>query len=274
MQDLTSPTWSSLCDTLESRNEEGTLTANILFSEQLPGIDDMGEFSRVLCLVKGKMRGGDGLAYINLEEVRLNEGNNYTATAPLGKIATSENGWREVGLDTSRVRYTIGEEAITIRRADSLTAPGDYVSLFAILGDNWIELFLSHIQITTELRVTHSGVPDARHGETITVNLTPNAHNSLYSPQYLYVFGSRAWVLEGVNNSLITATPLQGTGQPNTWNSTMITLNKAAALTVTERITTQFRILAGDHWVDVVVNINPQITGRFVDGSEPIYICI
>ena len=85
-----------------------------------------------------------------------------------------------------------------------------------------------------------------------------------YSPQYLYVFGSRDWEITGVEPEKVSVSPLSGEGYDNTWNSTAITLSKPSALVVSEFITTTFRILTQTQWVDVVVNLLPPTRLQFV----------
>ena len=239
--------------------------ANILFPEEgkIPGIEEMDGFKRVLCFMQGKMHGGTddgGIADINRTEVLLTEENNYSEVCPAGKIGGD---YEVIGLDTERVRVDLSEAGITISRSPNLTAPGTYNTVFAFVGEDWAEVFVVQIIVTVPLRVRANNV-DHTNGQTITINMTaPN-----YSPQYLYIFGSRSWMITGVEAAKISVSPLSGEGYDNTWNSTALTLSKPAALSVPELITTTFRILTQTQWVDVIVNLHPPVTLHFVDPRE------
>ena len=126
---LNNITWQSMDDILETRNENGHLKANILFSEEgtLPGVEEMDGFKRVLCFVKGKVRGSN----IHRTEVLLTEENNYSEVHPIGQIGGE---YEVVGLDTERVRYSLGENGITISKSSNLTTPGTYTTVFAFVG--------------------------------------------------------------------------------------------------------------------------------------------
>jgi len=255
MPDLTSTTWSSLCDTLESRNEEGTLTANIAILNREPTSDDMGDFDRMLVFVTGKVRGG--MSNINRTKVLLTEENNYTEIHPGGRI---EHPFEETDINSQWVRYQLIPEGIRISKADALTAPGTYTTIFALIGEDWAEVFEVTIVITVPLGVRYGNIT-ARHGQTLTVTF-PAPNHPL---QYLQISGSRSWFLEGVDPAKLGASPAAGQGFNNSWDSTTVTLSRPAALVVTELITTTFRVVAQGQWVDVIVNFIPPITGRFVN---------
>ena len=260
-------------DVLETRNENGHLTANILFTEGTPTIEEMDGFKRVLCFVKGKVTGG--VAKINRTEVLLTEENSYSEKHP----QTVGGDYEVIGLDAGRVRFDLGENEITISKSSSLTASGTYNTVFAFVGEDWAEIFVVQIVVTVPLRVRTNNV-DYTNGQTITINLTaPN-----YSQQYLYVYGNRSWTLEGVEPAKISVSPLSGAGYDDTWSSTTITVGKPSALAVSEPITTTFRILAQSQWVDVVVNLLPPTRLQFTAprtgevgapaGTNPVYIYI
>ena len=287
-------TWQTMDDILMGRNEGGKITAPILFKESQSDeelqldIDDMQGFERVLVFVTGKVRGDGGdtiIGNINTREIFLTEENGYTVTLPLGFI-TGE--FIETDVDATRIQYSIAPETITITKAAALTSPGTYTTTFALVGETsivddevvpgWAEVFQVTIVITVPLSV-RLGNTTARHGETLVVNITaPN-----YLPQNIQVFGSRPWVLNEVDTGIITVTPTSGDGFQNTWSSTWVTITRANNDNVNEIITTTFRILAQTQWVDVVVNILPLISGKFVEprqgeegvvGAEPVYIYI
>ena len=293
-------------DVLVGRNDGGKITAPILFKESQSedddvqlDIDDMQGFDTVLVFVTGKVRGGGdgdgGTGNINTREVFLTEENGYTVTLPFELIGE----FMETEVNTARIRYSIGTDdeglpqTITITKAAALTAVGTHRTAFALVSEprivddevipGWAEVFRVTIIITVPLSVQH-GNTTARHGETLVVNLTaPN-----YSPQYLQVRGSRPWVLEGVDTAIITVSPTSGNGFQNTWDAAWVMIARANSSTVSEIIATTFRILTRNqgtpfHWVDVIVNILPLISGRFVDplpgeegatGTEPVYIYI
>lgn len=244
-------------DVLTTRNENGHLEANILFLDRQPTVEDMDGFDRILCFVKGKMTGGGGGGDIQRTEVFLNEENNYTEAHSAGKI---DGDYDIIGQDAEKVNVSIDSETMTFTKSSSLTSPGTYTHVFAIVGEDWAEIFVVQIVVSASLRVRYNNVYHTN-GQSITVNMTaPN-----YSPQYLYVFGSRSWILEGVDTAKVQVTPTSGSGFQNTWDSTLITIQKPTALVVTEPITTTFRILAQNQWVDVTVNFVPPVSMQFVD---------
>jgi len=272
LQDIT---WQSMDDVLETRNENGHLKANILFTEGTPTIEEMDGFQRVLCFVKGKVTGGT--AKINRTKVVLNEENNYIEVHPIREL---DGDYETIGIDTSRIKTPVlGEGTITIEKSTSLTTPGTYTTTFAFFGEDWAEIFVVQIVVTVPLRVRTNNV-DYTNGQTMTINLTaPN-----YSQQYLYVYGSRNWTLEGVEAETVSVTPRSGAGYDDTWSSTTITVGKPSALAVSEPITTTFRILAQSQWVDVVINLLPPTRLQFVApstgevgapaGTHPVYLYI
>ena len=264
-------TWQSMDDVLVARNENGHLEAPISFAE--PTIENMGKFDRVLFLVKGKIGSGGG-GDIKRTEVLLTEENNYSETLPMGEL---EEEYDVIGVDPEWITTSLGPGGLTVSKYQWLTDPGTYNTVFAFVGDDWAEIFVVQIAVTVPLRVQYNST-NRTHGQTVTVNLTaPN-----YDPQYLYVFGSRSWVLQSVDTAKVQATPTSGTGYNDEWSSDAITISKPPALTVEEPITTTFRILAQTQWVDVVVNLHPPITSRFVDprsgevgapaGNNPVYL--
>ena len=270
--ELENVTWQSMDDVLVARNENGHLEAPISFAE--PTVENMGGFDRVLFFVKGKITGGTGGGDFRRTEVSLTEENNYSETHPIEAI---EGEYKEIGVDTEMVKFTLGENGITISKYQYLTTPGTYNTVFAFVGDDWAEIFVVQIVITVPLRVQHGSV-QATHGQTLTINMTsPN-----YSPQYLYVYGSRSWVLEGVESGKINVSPTSGNGYDDQWSADVITISKPSALTVEEKITTTFRILAQTQWVDVTVNFLPPSRLAFVAprsgevgapaGTDPVYI--
>jgi hypothetical protein len=176
--------------------------------------------------------------------------------------------------------HGIGNAQIEIKKAASLTASGDYARGFAIIfpGTSGSAIILVDIVISVPLTVRHNSTT-ARHGEMITVNL--NAPN--YSTQYLYITRDRAWSLEGVDTSKITVSPTSGSGGTYGWDSESVSISKQPSLSVEGLITTTFRIVSFTQYVDVIVNIIPQITGEFVDprngevgaiGTDSVYIYI
>jgi len=259
-------------DVLEARNVNGHLEANILFADQIPTVEEMKGFEKVLCFIKGKVIGET--SNVHRMKVVLTEENHYSEVQLLG---TMDGDYEVVGLETERVRYSLGEEGITVSKSPNLTTPGTYNTAFAFVGEDWAVLVVVQIVMTVPLRVRHNNV-DRTNGQTVTINMTaPN-----YSPQYLSVFGSRDWEIVGVEPEKVSVSPLSGEGYDNTWNSTTLTLSKPAALVVSELITTTFRILAQTQWVDVVVNLHPPVTLHFADpreeeagapgGTEPVYV--
>lgn len=242
-------------DVLQGRNVDGNIEANILFLDREPTVDDMGGFDRVLCFVKGKVTGGTSA--INYTEVVLNEANDYTELLPFGKI----DGEYDEAIDpANRVIYALESEGIRISKHSSLTAPGTYQAILALLGEEWAEVFKVTIVVTVPLRVTHNSV-NYTHGQTITLDLkAPN-----YSQQTLYIYGSRPWTLENLDTESVSATPTSGSGNSNPSGAQAVYVSKPSALTVTQLLTTTFRILAVDQWVDVIVNLYPPVGGQFVD---------
>ena len=261
-------------DVLTTQNDGGTMVANIQFIDRQPELEDLKGFDRVLFLVTGKVKGGIG--NIRRTEVLLDEENGYQDLHPSSRIAGV---FEEVGYDTSFFRYSLSKEGIMFSKSAQLTAPGTYETVFALIGDDWAEIYVVTIVVTVPLRV-RTGNVDYTNGQTMTINLTvPN-----YSQQYLYVYGSRNWALEGVESAKVSVSPLSGNGYDDTWSSTAITISKPSALAVSEFITTTFRILAQSQWVDVVVNIHPPVTFSFVNprsgeagapgGTNPVYVYI
>ena len=259
-------------DVLESRyDENGNLVANISFEE--PTRENMGEFKRMLFIVRGKVRGGN----IHRTEVLLTEENDYSEVLP---VAITGN-YETIGLDTERIRVDLGEAEITLSKSPNLTTPGTYNTVVAFVGESWAEMFVVTIMVTVPLRVRHNNV-DHTNGQTLTINVAYRTTAPNYPSQYLNVFGSRNWTLEEIEEDKILATPLSGTGRNNSWESTMITLSKPPELVVSERITTTFRIFAQTQWVDVIVHFLPPIHLQFVDpdtdevgapgGMEPVYV--
>ena len=191
-----------------------------------------------------------------------------------------EGEYETIGLHTEWIKPPVlGDGTITIEKAANLTTPGTYKTAFGFFGEDWAEIFVVTIIVTVPLRVRYNSA-DSAHGQTVTVNMTaPN-----YSPQYLYLYGSRPWTLEGVEAEKITVSPQSGTGTNNTWDTATISISKPSALAVTETITATFRIQAETRWIDVVVNLHPPATFNFVDpredeagapgGTEPVYVYI
>jgi len=272
MTDLQNITWQSQDDVLETKNENGHLTANIGFVDHHPTLEDMGDFDRVLFFKTGKRT--DGISNINRTHVVLTAENNYTQAEPLGRIAGE---YDVIGLNENLVRYTFGENGITISKSPNLTTPGEYSTILGFVGDDWAEIFMVSIVVIVPLRVRHNNV-DYTPGQTVTINLAaPN-----YSPQYLYIYGSVAWMLEGVEPATVNVSPTSGSGYDYEWNADVITLQKPSALAVAEKITTTFRIVAGTQWVEVTVNLLPPVTLKFTSprsgeagapaGNEPVYV--
>ena len=258
MTSLENITWQSVCDTLQSKNVEGHLTANMSCIDREPTEEDMGEFDRVLFFVTGKISGGTG--NINRTRVFLTEENDYTEVLPFGR---SEEPFEETDINSQWVQYQLVPEGIRISKAASLTAPGTYTTVFALIGEDWAEVFEVTIVITVPLGVRY-GNTTFRHSQTITVSFPPPN----YPLQYLQVSGSRSWVLEGVNSTIVGASPSSGQGFNNSRDSTTVTLSRPPSLAVTELITTTFRVVAQEQWVDVIVRYIPPISGRFVNPRE------
>jgi len=268
-------TWQSMDDVLETRNVNGHLKANILFTEDTPTVDQMDGFKRVLCFVKGNMRGG--MSNIGRTEVFLTEDNHYSEVHHAGNIGGD---YEVVGLEAERVRFSVDTDGITLSKSPTLTVPGTYNTVFAFVGEDWAEVFVVQIIVTVPLSVRlGTSTLTVRHGERLVIDIP-----APYSPQYLRVFGSRPWTLEGVESENVSVFPLSGAGYDNTWDYTQIAINKPLALVVEEVITTAFRIVTQTHWVDVVINFHPPITLHFVhpregesgapEGTNPAYIYI
>jgi hypothetical protein len=229
------------------------------------------------------MGGGSvGMSDVSPTTIRLTEANNFSQTLTI----QSDEEWLIAGVDTERIQIDsgsmqgVGNAQIEVKKAESLTTSGDYASAFAVLfpGTAGSAVILVEIVISIPLAVRYNSTT-AKHGETLTVNLTaPN-----YSPQYLYITRDRAWSLEGVESSKITVSPTSGNGSTYEWDSESVSISKPQGLTVEGLITTTFRVVSFTQYVDVIVNIVPQITGEFVDprtgevgatGTAPVYIYI
>ena len=259
-------TWQSICDTLQEKcDENGNIVAPISF--ELPTIENMGGFNRVLFLTRGKVTGGT--ANINRTSVLLTEDNGYTATVPSGKIGGTPVGeYSVIGVDTSRIKQPVlGEDTISIEKATSLTTVGTYNTSFIFVGEDRAEVFDVQIVVTIPLSVEHRATTSAtstlhataRHGESLTIDLKPTT----YTSQYLYVYGSRAWTLEGVESDKISLTNYTTAYI----DYTRITIDKSSTLTSEGITTTTFRVLAENQWVDVTVNVHPipaKVTGQFI----------
>jgi hypothetical protein len=214
--------------------------------------------------------------------IRPTEANNFSQMLTI----QSDEEWLIAGVDTGLIQIAseqmqgVGNAQIEIKKADTLATSGDYASAFAVLFPETTgsAVVLVEIVISIPLAVRHSSTT-ARHGETLTVNLTaPN-----YSTQYLYITRDRAWSLEGVESSKITISPTSGNGSTYAGDSESVSISKPQGLTVEGLITTTFRVVSFTQYVDVIVNIIPQITGEFVDprageagatGTAPVYIYI
>ena len=211
------------------------------------------------------MGGGNvGTSNVSPTTISLTEANNFSQTLTI----QSDEEWLIAGVDTARIQIAsgsmqgVGNAQIEVKKAASLTASGDYASAFAILfpGTAGSAVILVEIVISIPLAVRYNSTT-AKHGETLTVNLTaPN-----YSPQYLYITRDRAWSLEGVESSKITVSPTSGNGSTYEWDSESVSISKPSSLTVEGLITTTFRVVSFSQYVDVIVNIVPQITGEFID---------
>jgi len=211
------------------------------------------------------MGGGSvGMSDVSPTTIRLTEANNFSQTLTI----QSDEEWLIAGVDTERIQIDsgsmqgVGNAQIEVKKATSLTASGDYASAFAVLFPETAgsAVILIEIVISIPLAVRHNSTT-AKHGETLTVNLTaPN-----YSTQYLYITRDRAWSLEEVDTSKITVSPTSGNGSTYEWDSESVSISKPQDLTVEGLITTTFRVISFSQYVDVIVNIVPQITGEFVD---------
>ncbi|MCL2711645.1 MAG: hypothetical protein FWE95_12270, partial [Planctomycetaceae bacterium] len=207
---------------------------------------------------------------VNRTEVFLDEENGYTEVHPSGKISGKNAGEYDVIVSESgRVQYELVDDTIIFRKATSLTTAGTYASTVTFVGENWAEVFDIQIVVTISLRVEHragtspTSTPfyaTARHGESLVINLNPSS----YTPQYLHVFGSWSWLLEGVDSGKVSVSPTSGTPNP----SNLITISKPASLTSDNVVTSTFRIRAQTWWVDVTVNVHPvppPKTGVFIN---------
>ena len=262
-------TWQSMDGVLETRNVNGHLEANMLCLDRKPTVEDMDGFDRVLCFVKGKIGGSGG--DIQRTEVFLTEENNYTETFPAGRI---EGEYEVIGRNAEMVNFAIASETLTFTKPSNLESPGTYNHIFAVIGEDWAEIFVVQIVVTVPLRVQHNNV-DHVHGQTISMTLT-----ATNSPQYLYVFGSRDWILEGVEPANINVSPTSGSGHNNQWDSSVITIQPTEE--VEEPIATAFRILAQTQWVDVNITLLPATRLQFVAprsgevgapaGNNPVYL--
>ena len=258
-------------DVLECKNIGGDMVANIQFIDRTPELEDLGQFDRVLFFVTGKIKGGIG--NIRRTEVLLNEENDYQDLHPAHRIVGV---FEEAGYDTSRFRYSLDKDGITFSKSTQLSAPGTYETVFALIGEDWAEIYVVTIVITVPLRITHSGTnygTNHTHGQTATLDLT-----AANAPQRIRVYGNRPWTLEGVESDKINVSPLLGEG--NDYYYDTITLNPVGTITGPKQTT--FRILAETRWVDVVVNLRPPLTFNFVnpregeagapEGTDPVYI--
>jgi len=231
--------------------------------------------------------GSIGTSDVSPTTIRLTETNNFSQMLTI----QSDEEWLIAGVDMERIQIApvglasgqvqgVGNAQIEVKKAASLTTSGDYTSAFAVLFPETAgsAVILVEIVISIPLAVRHSSTT-ARHGETLTVNLTaPN-----YSTQYLYITRDRAWSLEGVDSNKITVSPTSGNGSTYEWDSESVSISKPQGLTVEGLITTTFRVVSFSQYVDVIVNIIPQITGEFVNprtgevgatGTAPVYIYI
>ena len=226
-----------------------------------------------------------GTSTVSPTSITLDESNNHSQTLTI----QSDEEWLIAGVNAeqitaSRIQGT-GNAQIEIKKSASLTTPGNVASAFAVIFPDTAgsAVILVEIVVSVPLAVRYNSIT-ARHGETLTVNLTaPN-----YAPQYLYITRDRAWSLEGVDASKIIASPTSGTGRTNEWESESVSLSKPSSLTVEGLIATTFRVVSGNtgsgsQYVEIIVNIIPQITGEFVDpfngeegviGTENVYIYI
>jgi hypothetical protein len=232
------------------------------------------------------MGGRMSTSNVNPTTITLTEANDYFQTLTI----ESDEEWLIAGVNTERIQIAagqmqgVGDAQITIQKAASLTATGNYASSFVVIfpGATGSAVIQVDIVVSVPLRVTHypenGSTITARHGETITVNL--NAPN--YSPQYLYIYRDRAWSLENVDTSKITVSPTSGSGSNYEWDSESVSIAQSSSLTVTGLTTTTFRIVSFSQYVTIIVNIIPQITGEFVaprsgeagatGTAEPVYI--
>jgi len=186
--------------------------------------------------------------------------------------------FEETDVNVALVQYQLVPEGVRVSKASSLTTPGTYTTVFALIGEDWVRIFEVTIVITVPLGVRYNNTT-FRHGQTVTVTFpAPN-----YPLQYLQISGSRSWVLEEVNPAIVGASPDSGQGFDNSWESTWVTLSRPPSLAVTELITTTFRVRAQEQWVDVIVRYIPPISGRFVNprsgeegatGTDDIYIYV
>ena len=225
--------------------------------------------------------GSIGTSIVSPTSITLDETNNHSQTLTI----QSDEEWLLVGVNTEQITaghmQGVGNAQIEIKKAASLTTSGNYSTAFAVLFPETAgsAIILVDIVVSVPLAVRYSSTT-ARHGETLTVNLTaPN-----YSPQYLYITRDRAWSLEGVESNKITASPMSGTGRTNEWDSESVSLSKPSSLIVEGLVTTTFRIVSGSQYVEIIVNIIPQITGEFIapksgeagvtDTTNPVYFYI
>ena len=233
--------------------------------------------------------GSIGTSTVSPTSITLTESNNFSQTLTI----QSDDEWFVANVNTERIQIAsnqmqgVGNAPIEVKKAASLTASGDYTSAFAIIfpGTTGSAVILVDIVVSVPLAVRYNNTT-ARHGETLTVNLTaPN-----YPPQYLYITRDRAWSLEEVDTSKITVSPTSGSG--GTYEQS-VSISKPSSLTVEGLVSTTFRVVSGttgsgttgsaDQYVEIIVNIIPQITGEFVDprdgevgvtGTAPVYIYI
>jgi len=280
--DLHQITLESLNRALVATNDRGHLVLPILCLDREPLPEDAEGWEQVLVFVDGKERDITGditSGKTTMKKIVLDADNNYTHTVDI----ETEAEWNVVGVNTSWIQVTPASGAssttIEIRKASSLTATGNYQTAFAVLDptDEIIAVILVTVIVSVPLAVRHNNTT-ARNGETLTVTLTaPN-----YSPQYLYITRDQAWILEGVDTTKITVSPMSGNGAGQ-WDSEVVSIAKAAGFNPTALTTTTFWVVSLTQRVQIIVNITPPITGEFVDprpgevgvtGQSDIYIYI
>lgn len=221
---------------------------------------------------------GAGVLFITLDEI-----NNYEYRLPLKIPADYELDFLRPlqGMGNSPYTVDVEEGAFVVRAImnSGTGKPTSGSSFFNIIDteEDKATVVIVTVDASEPLKVSWSSsgtypYPEARHGETLTVTFTaPN-----YGDQYLTITRDRAWSLEGVESSKITATPTSGNSNDTVY------LTKTSNFEVDKKIETQVRIVSGIHqWVDVKVIFNPPISGTFIAppdgvgapaGQNPVYI--
>jgi hypothetical protein len=215
---------------------------------------------------------GNGLGPIRQKHIILNEDNVYSALLDIPVVP----GRQAVGVNEDYVCVAENPAGGFVITIPDPNAPWNYVGSFVIVSFEPAEVTIVSVEVvaTVPLHVTwHNGSQwlEARHGETLTVNIKAPG----YAQQSLYIYRDQAWSLEGIETDKITVEPTAYSG------GGYVQISKPENLTVTEKVTTTFRIVSLNQYVDIIVNILPSITGEWsnprpgeegVTGTQDVYI--